>query len=51
VNSSKRLLKDRPTQADPQIPNSTTAVGLPSSPAHMAGCSLFVTHPSSWCSF
>jgi hypothetical protein len=27
-NSSKRLLKDRPTQADPQIPNQTTAVGL-----------------------
>ena len=26
-NSSKRLLKDRPTQADPQIPNQTTAVG------------------------
>ena len=26
-NSSKRLLKDRPTQADQQIPNQTTAVG------------------------
>jgi hypothetical protein len=28
-NSSKRLLKDRPTQADQQIPNQTTAMGLP----------------------
>jgi hypothetical protein len=28
-NSSKRLLKDRPTQADQQIPNQTTAVGRP----------------------
>jgi hypothetical protein len=28
-NSSARLLKHRPTQADQQIPNQTTAVGLP----------------------
>ena len=28
-NSSKQLLKDHPTQADQQIPNQTTAVGLP----------------------